>query len=210
MAWVRRALVILQVTSHARGAAQRVVVVEVAIGALPRRHGVQTGQREPGGGVVKFAVGPLHRVMALLARGREAGMGHRRRGGVVGGLVAADACRAGNAVVVVDVTVAALPRRYGVRASEREPGFCVIERGRLPGRSVMARVTGLCESTCDVVRVRGVLKILQVTRYASGARQIVVVVGVAIATLPRWNPVGAGQNEVHHRVVEARRRPCNR
>lgn len=142
--------------------------------------------------MIKFAVGPLHGVVALLACGWEAGMGYWRRGIVVSGLVATDARRGCNAVVVVDVTVAALPRRYGVRAGQRESGFRMIERRRLPRRSVVAGVAGLGKSAGDVVRVRGVLKILQVTRYASLASQVVVVVAVAIATLPGRDGVGAG------------------
>jgi len=192
VAWVRCALVILQVAGHACGAAQSVVVVEVAIGALPRRHGVQARQRKSGGGVIEFAVGPLHGVVALLARGGEAGVGYWCCGAVVSGLVTTDARRAGDAVVVVDVTVAALPRRHSVRASQREPGFRVIECRRLPCRSVVAGFAGLGKSACHMVRVRGVLEILQVTRHASPARQVVVVVGVAIATLPGWDSMGAG------------------
>ena len=42
--WVRRTLVILQVTRNASRVVQIVVVVHVAIGALPRRHGVHAGQ----------------------------------------------------------------------------------------------------------------------------------------------------------------------
>jgi len=67
----------------------------------------------------------------------------------------------------------------------------VIEDRRLPCRSVVAGVTSLGKPACDVVRVRGVLKILQVTRHASGARQVVIVVTVAIAALPWRNFVGA-------------------
>jgi len=123
VARVRCGLVILQVASHARGTAQRVVVVEVAIGALSRRYGVQACQREASSGVIKLAVGPLHGVVALLARGWEASMGYRCCGAVVCGLVATDARRAGDTVIVVDVTVAALPRRYHVRARQRESGL---------------------------------------------------------------------------------------
>jgi len=209
VAWVRCGLIILQVASHARSAAQRVVVVEVAIGALPRRYGVQARQRKSGGGVIKFAVGPLRGVVALLARGGESGVGYWRRRGVVCGLVATNASRAGDAVIVVDVAVAALPRRYGVRAGQRESRLRVIEGCRLPGRSVVAGLTGLGKSARDVIWVRGVLEILQVTRHASRTRQVVVAVQVAIATLPGRDGVGARQGKVHHGVVEARRGPCN-
>ena len=129
---VRGALEILQVAGHARRAVQRVVVVCVAVCALPRRHGVQPSQRKSRGGVIKFAIRPLHRVMTLLARCGKASMWHRRRCAVVGGLMAVDAGCAADAVVVVDVTVAALPRRHRVRAGQGESGLRVIERRRLP------------------------------------------------------------------------------
>jgi len=61
----------------AQRAIQRVVIVDVAVDALPWRHRVRPGQGEASGGVVERGVGPLHGVMALLARGREAGVWHR-------------------------------------------------------------------------------------------------------------------------------------
>ena len=112
--------------------------------------------------------------------------------------MAVDAGSAGDAVVVIDVTVAALPRRHGVRSGQGEAGLRVIERRRLPCRSVMARVTGLRESARDVVRVRGVLKILEMTRDAGRAGQAIIVVGVAVGTLPRRNRVRSSQSKVHH------------
>ena len=69
----------------------------------------------------------------------------------------------------------------------------------------MARVTGLRESARDVVRVRGVLKILEMTGDARDAGQVEIVVAVAIGTLPRRNRVRSRQGKVHHGMVEGRR-----
>ena len=210
MVRVRGALVILQMAGHARRAVQGVVVIQMAVGALPRWHGVHPGQRKSGGGVIKLGIGPQHGVVALLAGCWEASMRHWRSCVVVIGLMATDARRAGDAIVIVDVTIAALARRDGMRAGQRESGLRVIEGRRLPCRRVVARLAGLFKSARNVVRVRAVLKILQMTRYASRAWQVVVVVDVAIGALPRRDSVGASQSKVHHGVVEGRWGPCHR
>ena len=73
---IRRALEIFQVARDASCATQREVAVDVAIGALARRHGVQPGQGKAGCGVVKFRIAPLHRIVAVFARGGKAAMRH--------------------------------------------------------------------------------------------------------------------------------------
>jgi len=111
---VGRALVILQVASHTRGAVQAVVVIDVAVGALPRRYGVHAGEGEAGGRVIELAIRPGNGVVTVRARSGEPGVWHwRGRVGVVG-LVATDAGRIGEIVVVVDMAVGTLPRRNGV------------------------------------------------------------------------------------------------
>ena len=67
MVRVRRTLKILQMATNARGAVQRVVIVDVTISALTRWHRMHAGQSKSRRGMVKLAVAPLHRVMALLA-----------------------------------------------------------------------------------------------------------------------------------------------
>lgn len=69
--------------------------------------------------------------------------------------VAADACRAGQAVVVVDVTVDALPRRYGVPTREGKSDRAVIEVRIEPGVRAMANGTGCGESAGHVIRIAG-------------------------------------------------------
>ena len=120
-----RPLIVLQVAVHA-GAARDVVVAErrvMAVGTGARRNRVQARQRESGGGVIKLAIGPGDRVMALLTGRWESRMGHRRRRRVVVVLMATDAGYHRDVVVIVCVAIAALPRRNGVRPSQRKTGF---------------------------------------------------------------------------------------
>ena len=105
---------------HASRACQIVVIVDVAIGARARWHSVQAGQRKAGGGVVELGIGPRHSIVALLARRGKSVVRHRRRRVVVFLLVATDAGRIRNGVVVVDVAVSTLPRRNHVRTGEWE------------------------------------------------------------------------------------------
>ncbi len=186
------ALIVLEMATHAGFDGDVVVVVDVAVGALARRNGVLPSQRKAGGRVIELAIGPLHGVVALLARGWEASMGHGAGGLVVIVLVATDASGDGDAVIVVGVAIRALPRRYAVGTGERESGFRVIKLRGLPCRGVVASLTGLGESAGDVIWVRCVLKILQVAGHASHGGQVVIVVDVTVGTLPRRHGVSAG------------------
>ena len=123
---------------------------------------MRSGQGEAGAGVVEFAVSPKHRVVATLARGREMGRHviHRRSGRVVVGLMAAHAGGRSDVVVVIHVTVRTLPRRYRVRASEREPGRVVVEGCVQPAGGAVALLTGLREVRRHVIRIRRALEIL--------------------------------------------------
>ena len=80
MVRIGRALEVLQMAVYARGAVQRVVVIDVTIGALTRRYGVHACQHKPCRRMVELAVGPLHGVMALFAGRRKARVRHRRGG----------------------------------------------------------------------------------------------------------------------------------
>ena len=199
---VRGALEILQVAGDAGRAVQGVVVVDVAVGTLARRNGVQARQRKAGGGVVELAIGPQHRVVTLLARRGETRVRHRRGSIAIVGLVTADARRVGDAVVVVDVAVRALPWRHHMVARQRKSRFRVVKRCRLPSRSVVAHLAGLREPALHMVGIRRVLEVLQMTRHASRRRDVVVVVHVTVRALPWRHGVHARQWEVHRRVVE--------
>ena len=78
MVGIRGSLEILQVARHAGRGIQRVVVVDVAIGAGARRHRVHSRQRKPGTVVIECRVCPVVGAVALLARLRKT------RGDVIG------------------------------------------------------------------------------------------------------------------------------
>jgi len=101
--------VVLLVARVTKCAIQRIVVVDMAIGAGTGRDCVRVGQRETCRRVVKLAIGPLDGVVTGITSGREPGrrVGYRCGRVVVVGLVARHASRARQAVVVVDVAVRA-------------------------------------------------------------------------------------------------------
>ncbi len=154
-------LIVLQVTVHAR-ATRDVVIAElrvVAIGALPRRHRVEAGQRKSGRGVVELAICPLHGIVAVLAGRREASVCHRSGRVVEIGLVARYAGSIGDVVVVVDVAIRALPRRDRMHSGQRKGGLRVIEGRGLPCTGGMAGLASLGESARHVIRVGGAVKV---------------------------------------------------
>ena len=68
----RRCVVVIGLMArYAGGTRQVVIVVDVAIGTSPRRHGVHARQRESCRSVVKSRVRPCRGVVALIARLRE-------------------------------------------------------------------------------------------------------------------------------------------
>jgi len=94
---------------------------------------VRTGKRKSGGRVIKLAAGPRGHVVTLLASGRETGMRNRSSRGIEVVLVATDACRTRDVVVVVDMAIRTLPRRHYVRTGQRESGPRMVKGGLLPG-----------------------------------------------------------------------------
>lgn len=105
VAGIIRTLEIFQVARHAYGAVQRIVIVNVAIGALAWRNSVHSCQHETGRGMVKLSISPLHCVMALFTGIGKAGVRHRtRRAGEIL-LVTSEAGAGGQVVIVVDVAI---------------------------------------------------------------------------------------------------------
>jgi hypothetical protein len=183
---IRRALKVIQVAGHARRAGQVVVVIDVAIGALARRHRVQSRQRKPGAVVIEGCVQPGAGAVALLAGLREIRRDVIRIRRALEILqVAGHARRTRQVVVVVDVAIGALPRRHGVKSGQLKPSSAVIEDCVQPGTGAVALRAGLREIRRDVIRIRRALEILEVAGHARRARQVVVVIDVAIGALAR-------------------------
>ena len=196
--------VIFLMARIARRAVERIVAVDVAIGAQARRNRMRASQREACGRVVKRGVGPETGVVTAFASGRECGCDviHRRLRIIVIRLMARDAGGGGQVVIVVDVTIRTCPRRNGVTAREREPGGAVIERGVEPGTRGVALVASLREIRRDVIRVGRSLVVLQVATHAGRCIEVVVVVDVAIGAGPRRNGVQSGERETGAVVIE--------
>ena len=96
---------------------RRVVAVDVAVGAYPRRHQMRSGQREGRVVVIKRGICPDRGVMAELACGRESSRRVDRVGcSRVIRLMARIAQCAVQRVVVVDVTIGTKARRDQVRS----------------------------------------------------------------------------------------------
>jgi len=76
MSRIRRVVVVGLVAADARRWQRSVVAVDVAVDARPRWNGMRSGQRERRFVVIEGRVRPLDRVMAELARRREARVRH--------------------------------------------------------------------------------------------------------------------------------------
>lgn len=159
--------------------------------------------------MVEGAVSPEHGIVAGFASGGECrgdviDRGERR---VVVVLVARHAGRAGQVVVVVHMAVRTLPWRRSMGTGQGKPGAVVV-KGRVQPRSrVVALIAVLGKIRCHVTRIRRSLVVLQVARYAGRGVESVIVIDVAIGTLPRGNRVHSGQGKGCRIVVERCIRP---
>ena len=145
--------------------------------------------------VIERRIRPRARVMAVLTgSGKELRLRSVARvcAGVVIRLMTADASCRQSRVVVVYVAVCAFARRHHVRSGQRECGVVVVERRIRPRHRVMAYGAGCREAGRGVRGIIGRRVILLVARVTRSARQVVVVVDVAIRALPRRHGVRSG------------------
>lgn len=189
----------------ARRRQRGVVAIDMTVGALTRWHNVRSRQRERCLIVIESRISPNDRVVADFARGGESCRSMRRVvcACVVFLMARITGCRI-QVVIVVDVAVGTLPRRHNVGTSQREASAVVIEARIQPRRRVVALIARLRKVGRDVAGIRRPLVILQVARHARRSGEIVIVVDVTIAALPRGNRVPSRQGESRAAMVESR------
>ena len=151
-------------------------------------------QRETCSRVIELRIRPRRCAVALFARCGEACMRHRRCCVVEVRLVAGNAGRHRDVVVVVDVTVRARPRRDGMQPRQRKSRRRVIELRIRPQHGVVALFARSGEARMRHWR-RRVVEIGLVARNAGRHRDVVVVVLVAVGADARWIHVRAYQRE---------------
>jgi len=205
---IGRPVVIVLVARITESAGQVVIVVDVAVAALPGRYRVGARQGKSSAVVIEGRVQPRSRVVALITALREVrGYVIRICRSLVVLQVTRHAGRAGQVVVVVDVAIGALPRRRRMHARERKSSAVVVEGGIQPRTRVVALAAALREIRAHVIRICRPLVVLQMARDTSRAGQVVVVVHVAIGALPGWHRMHSGQRKIGRVVIERRVRP---
>jgi hypothetical protein len=126
-------------TRHTGRACQIVIIVDMAIDALPRWNGMTSCQRETRTVVIEDRICPRGRVVALIAC-----LGETRRNviGIGRSLIVLQmttgAGRGAEVVVAIDVAIGTLPRWHGVHAGKREGCGVMVERCIRPCRYVVA------------------------------------------------------------------------
>ena len=203
---IRRVVVVGLVATDARRRQRGVVAVDVAVDARPRRNHVRSGQRERGVVVIEGRIRPLNRVMAEFASGWKPGVRHGSGRILEVGLVARNAQRAVQVVVVVDMTVRAGARRNHMRTGQWESGLRVIELAIGPLDGVVALLASGREPGVRYGSGR-ILEIGLMARNASSDGDVVVVVDMAVGADPRRNHMGIGQRPARLRVIELAVRP---
>jgi len=149
--------------------------------------------------MIELGITPLHRIVAVFARRREATMRHwRGRAGKIL-LVTSNARQSAQSVVVVDVTVGALPRRDCVSSRQNKAGRAVVEARNFGVQPVIGRMTILTggrELRFHMARVGRRGEVLQVTRVARRRHDLKFAVrAVFVAGTAVHGGVGARQRE---------------
>jgi len=109
------------------------------------------------------------------------------------------------------VTVDALPRRHDVSARQLKASSRMVKRGVSPEYRVVAGLARRREPNRNVIHRRGCIVVIGlVAGHTSRSRQVVVVIDMAIGTLPGWNHVRTGQRKTGAAVVERRVEPGRR
>ena len=201
-------IVIGLVTADARDIGDVVVVVDVAIGTLPRRNGMGSGERESRLGVIECRGLPRCSVMADIACLREAAS---HVVGIRGSLeileMAGNASAAGQVVVIIRVAIGTGARRNGMGTGQREVDAGVVEGCRRPTCGGVAGVACCCEIQGLVIRIGCALEILQVAADTGRVIEGVVAVDVTIGTGARRHGVLPGEREARAVVIKGRVHP---
>ena len=146
--------------------------------------------------MVELCIGPLHRVVTLLAGIWEAAVRHRPHGAGEIFLVTGEARAGGQVVIVVDVAIDAHAGRSRVASGQKESGRAVVKLGIQP---VVCTVTALAsgrELGGNVVRVGSRLKVCQVAGVARRRHDLELAVGaVLVAGIAVDHRMGTGQRE---------------
>jgi hypothetical protein len=130
--------------------------------------------------VIELAIGPLDRVMALFAGGREPSMRHRTFRVLVVSLVARNTRRVGDVVIVVDVAVRALSWRNRMRSGQGKSGFGVVKLSWLPGPRRVTEFAVLGKAARHMVGILCSHIIFLMAGVTRRTRQVVIVVNVTI------------------------------
>ena len=183
------------VASYARPTRQVVVVLLMAIRALPRGHRMHPRQGETGHAVIELPVRPGNRVVARLATRGEALV--RGAGRVIEILLMTrNTSRACEVEAVVDVAIRAGPGRNRVPPSHRESHRIVIELRIQP---VVRPVALLARSRIpegDVVRGDRLLEVRLMAGIARSGHDLEFAVGrVLVARIAIYRGVSASQGE---------------
>ena len=155
---------ILHVTARATGGSRRVRAgPDVALGAP--RAGVRASEREPGLRMIKLRALPLHGGMAGVASGGEPGgqmiwVGALLEIGQVASRALLGSCRE----IVPSVTLRA--RQVDMRAGKRKRCLVVREVDLLPLSGGVAELAGSRFSSCHMIRLGGLVVILDVAARA--------------------------------------------